>query len=322
MIAEISCNHMGQRDILDSTVRAAFSANADAVKLQSSEPNCLTRKFKGPEFKVDSSESPWHGMHLWELYEKTCTPIDWPVEEIIQARSEGKIVFSTPFSPKMVSLLESNAKPELYKVSSIDWNYFELIEKCLTTGKQVIISLVKPSTQLPLLKRQGFKSLIPLYCISKYPASPLDFNIEELKFLSKKASSGFGFSDHSLGPGLASLAISYGATIVEKHFKLNNKIQSEDSHFSATPDEFSELVSICHDVFLARRSKSNKTTIPIGRSIYIDHDVKAGEVIKREHLCIIRPGGGLSPENINHVIGSKAMIDLPRGLRLQDSHFS
>ena len=99
-----------------------------------------------------------------------------------------KIIFSTPFSPKMVSFLENNAHPKLYKISSIDWNYLELLEACISTGKPVLISLVKPSIQLPFLQNKGFKSLIPMYCISKYPAQPDDCNIDELRFLSKNHS--------------------------------------------------------------------------------------------------------------------------------------
>ena len=82
VIAEISCNHMGEKKILKSTIDAAFSAKANAVKLQSSEPNCLTRNFEGSEFKVNDLNSPWYGIHLWKLYQETCTPIDWPISFI------------------------------------------------------------------------------------------------------------------------------------------------------------------------------------------------------------------------------------------------
>jgi sialic acid synthase SpsE len=320
LIAEVSCNHMGRFDVLTQTVPAAFEAGASAVKLQSSEPDCLTRDFGTPEFRVDAPGSPWHGTHLYELYERTCTPLEWPWQMIREYKAAGKLVFSTPFSPRMVDLLEANAGPDLYKVSSIDWNYLELIDRCLRTGRPVLVSLVKPSTQWPVLQAHGLGGIVPLYCVSKYPAAPGDFNIDELRYLQADANGPFGFSDHSMSDALAALAFSSGATIVEKHFKLNDDIVSEDAHFSVTPDQFRSLVRTCRDVFAARHAHADATTIPVGRSIYADRDIRAGEVIAREQLAIIRPGGGLPPTELGRIVGRRARVDVPRGSRLELSH--
>lgn len=318
MIAEVSCNHVGRRDILDATINAAFSAGADAVKLQSSEPECLTRNYDSPEFIVQQPGSPWHGVHLYNLYERTCTPLGWPPEEINSAKNLNRVVFSTPFSPRMVDFLESSASPALYKVSSIDWNYIELIRRCLDTGKPVLVSLVQPSAQLPVLIDNRCDDVIPLYCVSKYPAAPADFNMGELQFLSRHYPGRFGFSDHSVTPALAALAVSHGAMVIERHFKLNSLIDSDDAHFSSTPDEFAALVSVCREVAVARQSQSNTTTIPIGRSVYIDRSVEAGQRITREDLCVIRPGGGMSPTQIPFILERKAIRRLPKGTRLQE----
>lgn len=320
LIAEVSCNHMGRFDVLQQTIEAAFSAGAAAVKLQSSEPECLTRNFDGPEFTVDAPGSPWNGVHLYNLYERTCTPIEWPWQMIRAYKQAGKLVFSTPFSPRMVDLLEAEAGPELYKVSSIDWNYLELIERCLRTGKPVLVSLVKPSAQLPVLREHGVGSFIPMYCVSRYPARPEHFNMGELAYLAREALDGFGFSDHSTSHSLAALAVAHGATIVEKHFKLNEAVESEDTEFSATPQQFAELARVCTEVATARQSAADPTTIPMGRSIYVDRPIIAGEVISREALCLIRPGGGISPTELHHVVGRRARVNLPRGVRLEASH--
>jgi N-acetylneuraminate synthase len=322
LIAEVSCNHMMDFDVLQQTVEAAFDAHADAVKLQSSEPDCLTRNFDGSEFVVDAPGSPWHGTHLYNLYERTCTPIEWPWQMINDYRARAKVVFSTPFSPRMVDLLEANAGPELYKVSSIDWNHLELIARCLQTGKPVLVSLVKPSAQLPILRAHGFQAIVPMYCVSKYPSRPQDFNMDELRYLERECPEGFGFSDHSTTPALAALAVAHGATIVEKHFKLHDRIESDDAHFSATPSEFAELTRVCADVAAARHSRADQTTIPVGRSIYVDRPIKAGELIARDHVCVIRPGGGLDATQMDRVIGRRALVDLPRGLRLEAAHVS
>ena len=320
MIAEISCNHMGRRDILDATVNEAFQAGADLVKLQSSEPDCLTRNFNGPEFTVIANGSPWNGMNLYHLYERTCTPINWPLEIIKSQREIGRTVFSTPFSIRMVDLLEDSVSPLLYKVSSIDWNYLDLIRRCLSTSKPVLVSLVKPTIQLPILNANGCGGIIPMYCVSRYPAYPKDFNMYELEYLAKERPRAFGFSDHSLTPSLSSLAVAHGATVIERHFKLNADIKSDDAHFSADPKEFSDLVHICKEIGTSYSSHSDLTTIAVGRSIYIDRDVEPGSKITRNDVCIIRPGGGLDPVKLDSIIGRRAKFKLAKGMRLELSH--
>jgi sialic acid synthase SpsE len=313
-IAEISCNHMGDHVVLLQSVAAAFDSGAHAVKLQSSTPDSLTRNFDTEEFYVHNSNSPWNGRHLYDLYIETCTPLNWPIELINDYKKRGKIIFSTPFSPDMVDMLEENANPDYYKVSSIDWNYIDLIQRCCDTNKPVFISLVKPSEQLPALLSFGFKNLIPMLCISQYPSKPEHMAFNELMYL--KQFEIFGFSDHSLTPSLSSLAISHGATVIEKHFMLHDKIVSADAHFSLIPSQFKYQTMLWNEIFLAVKSNSIDTTIPIGRSVYFEKDVNKGEILTKEMLCIIRPGGGLSPLEIDSLIGNKLKNNVRRGDKL------
>lgn len=313
-IAEISCNHMNDRNLLDETIAAAFESGASMVKLQSSVPDSLTRPFTSDEFVVDNVGSPWHGMHLYELYERTCTPIEWPVEFIAKYRKIGKTVFSTPFSIDMAELLQSEVAPTLYKVSSIDWNYYGLIEFCIRTGAPLLISLVQPSQQLKVLEKNKIHDAIPMYCVSKYPALPEHFNIRELNYLSSNFDL-FGFSDHSLTNSMSSLAVAHGARIIEKHFKLSNKICSDDAHFSVDPSGFMSLVNHCDEVFQSFNSFSEDSTIPVGRSLYADNNIKKGTRITSADVAVIRPGGGLPCEYASMIVGQIAPCDFNRGHR-------
>jgi sialic acid synthase SpsE len=141
----------------------------------------------------------------------------------------------------------------------------------------------------------------------------MDFN--ELMYL--KQFEIFGFSDHSLTPSLSSLAISHGATVIEKHFMLNDQIVSADAHFSLSPIKFKEQVIQWDEIFSASRSNSSNTTIPIGRSIYFERNVNEGELLTKDMLCIIRPGGGVSPLQLDSLLGHKLRRNVQRGDKLQ-----
>lgn len=317
IIAEISCNHMGDKNIFNQIVNKAFDSGASAVKFQTSTPNCLTRDFNGKEFTINKKNSDlWGGIHLYDLYKKTCTPISWSVNKIIELRKRKKIAFSTPFSPEMVNILEEYSKPLIYKISSMDWNYLDLIKKCINTKKPVLLSLTNPNEQIKFLNKHNIKKFIPMYCISKYPTLTKHLNMEELDFVSNMKIKYKGFSDHSLTNDLAIIAVSKGINILEKHFILNKKHKSPDSSFSLDPFEFAEYVKVCNDVYKSLHNKKIYFTISNGRSLYFDKDLKKNDIIKKKDLCCIRPGGGLNPFEIKNILGKKVKKNINKGKKV------
>ena len=68
-------------------------------------------------------------------------------------------------------------------------------------------------------------------------------NFSYINIFSSKNNDYDGYSDHTLGIETCLLAISRGATIIEKHFTLDKSDTTIRDHvLSATPDEFSNLV--------------------------------------------------------------------------------
>lgn len=57
-----------------------------------------------------------------------------------------------------------------------------------------------------------------------------------------------GYSDHTQGISAALMAVARGATIIEKHFTLSHDLPGPDHICSATPEEFTEMVSIIRDM--------------------------------------------------------------------------
>jgi pseudaminic acid synthase len=51
-----------------------------------------------------------------------------------------------------------------------------------------------------------------------------------------------GLSDHSFGSIVPVVAVSLGATMVEKHFILDRNLGGPDSKFSMEPGEFKQMV--------------------------------------------------------------------------------
>ena len=65
-------------------------------------------------------------------------------------------------------------------------------------------------------------------------------------------------------------------------------------------------------------SKSEvKNRVIARRSIHLVKDVLKGAVIKSNDLMMMRPGDGISPMQLNEIIGKKYTMDLPNGTKLK-----
>lgn len=60
-------------------------------------------------------------------------------------------------------------------------------------------------------------------------------------------------------------------------------------------------------------TEAEKPSLRFRRSIYIAQDVKAGEVLTRENLRVIRPGFGLAPKHYESLLGRPVNRDLAMG---------
>ena len=104
LIAEISANHNGSIKNAKKLIMSAKKNGADAVKIQSYTADTITLNSKNKYFKIKNGL--WKNKNLWELYNKASTPFSWH-EELFNFAKEIKItLFSTPFDPTAVDLLE------------------------------------------------------------------------------------------------------------------------------------------------------------------------------------------------------------------------
>ena len=177
------------------------------------------------------------------------------------------------------------------------------------------------------LIKKKFYNFAFLQCTSAYPAKIEDSNIKTIIDLKKKYKVEIGLSDHTPGIGAAVAAISYGATIIEKHFTLDKNAGGFDDIFSMDPDEFRLLVNETKNAWLSLGkisyglSKDEKRHKMFKRSIFVSKDIKKNEKFTKDNLKIVRPSNGLDPMYFKSVIGKKSNQNLKFGTPLQKKHF-
>lgn len=328
IVAELSANHHQNLDLAKQHIKKAKEIGADAIKLQTYTPECLTLQSTKEHFKIKGGL--WDQSYLYDLYSSAYTPFKWHQELFSYAQKIGICIFSSPFSLEALELLESIACP-MYKIASFEITDLTLIAETAKTNKPIILSSgigtdEEISEAIELCKSLGNPNITLLKCTSSYPSKIEDAHLLSMKEFAKKWDVQFGLSDHSAGYLLPVVATALGASMIEKHFILDRSLGGPDSQFSLQADEFQTMI---HQVHLASASLGdahyqNKPDDPkriFSRSLLIQKPIKKGEQFTLEHLAIKRPNVGLHPRFLKKVLGKKATRDLEFGDPLLEQDF-
>lgn len=324
IIAELSANHNHNKQIAIDTIRGAKKCGADAVKLQTYTADTITLNCHADDFKI-RQDTIWDGKYLYELYKEAYTPWEWHEELFHVAKEEGLICFSSPFDKTAVDFLESLNNP-IYKIASFEITDIPLIEYAARKMKPMVMSTgiaTEEDIQLAVdtCRAVGNNDIMLLKCTSSYPASIREANLCMIRDLSERYKVKSGLSDHTIGSVSAIVAVTQGATMIEKHFIIDRSIGGPDASFSMNEQEFTQMVKDIRMAEAAIGSVSYELTNKMKasrefcRSLYVVENMKAGAVVTEQNVRSIRPGFGLHPKHLQDILGKKVKLDLEKGTR-------
>lgn len=325
IVAELSANHGGSIETAKETIKVIHEAGADAVKLQTYTPDTITLDCDNEYFQITQG-TIWDGTTLHKLYQTAYTPWEWHEELYAYARDLGLDIFSSPFDPTAVDLLESLDNP-IYKVASFEIMDLPLIKYMAEKGKPMVIStgvatLGEIQEALDTCRAVGNHDITLLKCTSSYPAPYEDMNILTIPNMREIFGVDVGLSDHSMGTTVALGAVALGANFIEKHVILDKSVDSADAAFSMDMEEFKRLVDEIRILELALGEISYDLTEKQissrehSRSLFVVRDIEAGEEISPDNVRSIRPGYGLAPKYTDEVMGKRAKKKIAKGTPL------
>ena len=313
-IAEIGLNHNGDINLAKNMISAAKAVGANAVKFQSIKTENLVSK-KSLIAKIDG-----FGFNdvenMGDFWRKVSINYEFHVEIKNYCDKENIEFISTPFDFESLDILEKLGVKR-YKIASGDLTHHPLLEYIARKNKPIILSTGMSSigeieNAVEFIKNNGNEQITLLHCLSLYPTPPELANLNAITVLKNRFKLPVGFSDHTIGYHIPIAAIAKGATIIEKHFTIDNNLPGPDQKLSANPDIFSKMVSCGNEIFEALREKDKIVTDNevemrkvARRSIVASKDIKQGIVLKMDDLEFKRPGDGISPDNFQSFIGKR-----------------
>jgi N,N'-diacetyllegionaminate synthase len=129
------------------------------------------------------------------------------------------------------------------KIPSHESYNLNLHKFCISNFKNVYASLGACSENelnklITLYKDKPSETYLnAMHCVSSYPCKNDNLNLPRLNHLKKNFQS-VGLSDHTGSIFSGSVAVGIGATVIEKHFTIDNNLPGRDNKFALEPDNF------------------------------------------------------------------------------------
>jgi len=238
----------------------------------------------------------------------------------------GLIFFSTPFDLESANFL--NGIQSIFKISSGDNNFLQLINKVFDFNKSTIISTgLATNSEIDEIYKNWIDrnpdfDLALLHCVSSYPVPNNQANLGMINFLKNKYPKAIiGYSDHTIGIDACCSAVSAGAMIIEKHFTLDKNFSNfRDHKLSADLNDMRELVN---KIKLIREMIGNGEKliqscekdmhIPMRRSIAAARNISAETILVEKDFIWVRPGDGFPPGQENLFLGKTLKKSVTQG---------
>lgn len=315
IIAEAGANHNRSFEQAVSLIDVAKESGADAVKFQTYSSETLYSKFT-PDFA--------NYKNLPKLIKDIEIPREWQ-PDLKKYCDENNIEFmSTPFDEKAVDELVSIGVKRL-KIAGFESTDLRFVDMVCSAKLPIVVSIgiganIKLiDTILDIAGKYAIDDVTFLHCNNAYPTPPSDVNMNTIQEMSMDKRYKTGFSDHTTSPFTPALAVSAGATVIEKHFTLSKFLKGPDHPFALEPHELKTMVDhIRYAETCMGKKNSNFTESELGfktamRSIVASKPIQVGEKFSIDNITTKRPyvEGAVSAFNYFEIIGkvSKTNID-------------
>ncbi len=310
VIAEIGINHHGDAALCARMMEAAAEAGADAVKLQTVEPD----------------ESYVHGtVSHKEFSNKSLS--DEALSSLGRLADElGIVLFSTPGDFSSLEQMCRNRMPGV-KISSGLMTNLPLIAAAARKGLPMIISTglayeseIEDAVRTALA--EGASGVAVLKCTALYPAPDETLNLNAIPAMVARFGVPIGYSDHTLDDLACVAAVALGAAVIEKHFTLDSTLPGADHHISMEPGPFAAMIG---KIRRLERMLGSGSIEPVAaeiaarpqrhRCLVARVDIPSGSVFSADNLALKRPlpgSAGLPPAAYAEVLGKVARVDIKR----------
>jgi len=313
-------------------IHLAKEAGANAAKFQNFRASQIVSDYGFRHMGDQVSHQATWKKTVFQVYQEASIPFRWTPVLKEECDRAGLDYFSSPYDFEAIDMLEPFVPA--YKIGSGEIDWLEALERMALKGKPIV--LATGASTIGEVQRavhtilQHNRQLVLMQCNTNYTASPENFDHIHLNVLKTYAAMFpdviLGLSDHTHGNATVLGAVTLGARMIERHFTDSNEREGPDHKFAMNPKAWSDLISETRlleralgspDKFIA--GNEIDTSIVQRRCLRAAREIRKGETLYREMINVLRPAtpGGLKPSEIDQVLGTRALSDIPAGKELR-----
>jgi N-acetylneuraminate synthase/N,N'-diacetyllegionaminate synthase len=330
IIAEAGVNHNGKLEAAMALIDAAAAAGADCVKFQTFRAEKLvTAQTKLADYQAEQLQGA-HDTQL-KMLQQLELHLDWHQQLKKYANEKGILFASTGFDEESINFLDQLGVP-FFKIPSGEITNLPMLQLIAGKKQPVILSTGMASLQevkdaVAVMLQYGLQreQITVLHCNTEYPTPMQDVNLIAMVQMLKELDLKVGYSDHTLGIEVPVAAVALGASVIEKHITLDRSLPGPDQAASLEPDEFAMMVTAIRNISSAISGTGQKHPSPseiknlkaARKSIHLASDLTKNHILSEADLVMKRPGDGISPMQMEQVIGKKLKENFPADHQLQ-----
>lgn len=330
VIAEAGSNwRMGtpERDnaMARTLIDVAVEAGADAVKFQTYRPETVYVANAGASEYLSKAGIE---TDIRDIFADLAMPYEMVGALADYARQQGIAFMSTPFSVADFEAIDPHV--DAHKIASYEISHPHLLRLAARSGKPLVLS-TGASTEADIawavetFRAAGGGDLALLQCTASYPAPLEDMNLRAIPWLQGRFGVAAGLSDHSRDPLLAPLAaVALGASVIEKHYTLDNRLPGPDHSFAITGDELRRMVEgirnveTCLGIGVKKvLSSERELSAYARRGVQATCAIAPGDLLEEGiNIAVLRPGNrrlGIHPRHLEALSGKRAVRAIAPG---------
>ncbi len=336
IIAEMAWAHDGSINKAIDIMKLAKDAGANAVGVHVTDlPTYMVPHYGSGEGRVSAGKE---SMDIYKYLEDINISYDDWITFNKAAVKENIDICVMPNDARSLDFCESKIKVKHYVLSAASFVEKDFIIAVAKTGKPTIFrvggaTVGEIENALNLFNKYSGGDVTLLHGFQNYPTKIEDTNLLQMESLHKMFGVPVGLADHidggeSIAKVIPIMALSLGASCIEKHITWNRDERGEDFEAALNPSDFKEFVSFIRagevalgkgywgelsDATIRYREVSRKRMVAA-------RDICASQVINRKDIAFKRSDHGMSPKYLESIIGRVIKVDLREneGINLED----
>ncbi|MBU1864512.1 MAG: N-acetylneuraminate synthase family protein [Candidatus Omnitrophica bacterium] len=308
IIAEVGNNHQGDFNVARQSVDCAADVHADAVTFQHTplRSYCVHTLHDDPRIALL----------------KQCELSFEQLQKLRMRAKEKGLAFSV--NVENAEMLDKVLKLgiDFIKLCSADLTNTPFIKYCASQQKPIFFStggayIEEIQVAYDAMKKAGLRHYVIYHTNSGYPTPMSEANIRQMDLLHDRFGGVKGYCDHTGDIIPPIVAVSRGAKVIEKHITVCRASKGIDWMVSLEPQEFERMVTYIRQAESSLGSIvkeptrfETETRLFKRKSIISKTNIPAGKIFSEEDFCYKLPSTGISPVDVDKVVGRKSLVDI------------